>query len=275
MKSSTRPYSSFSTAKTQKLPELPPTRPGGKMTYDDIEEIKLKTQQMDQERRQLKSKTQRMKQVTKERNNSIKTVFSQTQEKQSLKTASRNTLKSLNETADSLERSLEAHKQELEDLKKSDKLQVSKELELEIQMYYLEHKRLNQKTSSLKENENNVSNILTRLQKQMKETKSNERAVCDLQDEINSLTEKYFAYSKSEMKLYSTKKLKELHDDPSKIEAIRKKIEEDIQNEKEEIEAAKKELELVAKKEERNTKFLHDLIDEQAQKIREKLNSSK
>ena len=274
MQAGTRAYSALSSIRPSKLPELPtPTGQNGKMTNDDITDIKLKTHQMEQERRQLKSRTQRMKQVTKERNNSIKSVFSQTQEKQAIKTASKNTLKSLRETAESLEKSLVMRQKELDELKKCDKLQVSKELQVEIQMYFLEHKRLQEKAKRMKEGENAVTGELQRFLRQLNSTRQNERAIPELQSEINTITERLFAYSKSEMKIFSSKKLKQLREHPERYDEIRKSIEEEIEKEKQQIEQNKQELELIQLKEERNTKFLQDIIDEQAQKINEQLNS--
>ena len=269
MKTTNRAYTSFSQTRSQHLNDLPP--PKENITQDDINDIKLKTQQMDLEKRQLRSKTQRMKSVIKERNQSLKGVENQTSDKQSIKTASKNTLKSLQETVKQLENSLAMREKELEDLQKSDKLAVSEELQIEIQMLYLEQKRLMQETQSMKENEAIIMGELNRLRRQAASTPSNEESIDELQVEIDQLTEKLFAYTKSEARQMATKKLKVIHDDPSQLEAIREQLDQDIQKEEKRIEDNRKALQRVQKKEERNIEYLQNVIDEQAQKIQEAL----
>ena len=269
MKTQNRALTSFSQTRSQHLGDLPP--PKENITQDDINDIKLKIQQMELEKRQLRSKTQRMKSVIKERNQSLRGVENQTSDKQSIKTATKNTLKSLQETVTQLENSLAMRKKELEDLQKSDKLAVSEELQIEIQMLYLEQKRLMQETQSMKENESIIMGELNRLRRQAASTQANEESIDALQIEIDELTEKLFAYTKSETRQKATKLLKVIHDDPSKLETIRQQLEEEIQKEEQKIENNKKALHRVQKKEERNIEYLQEVIDEQAQKIQEAL----
>lgn len=273
MQSSSRPKTAAS-ANISKLPELPiPKSQTGEYTVDDITDIKLKTNMMIEQRKLLGSKIQRAKQLTKERNQSIESVFSQSTEKQSIQTASPNTIKSLQETANTLEYSVNTRKQELEKLKKSDKLSQIKELQIEIQMFFLEHKRLVQRSKAMGQSEKVVSSELERIRNQSNSAKYNEDRIKDLQREIDSLTERLFAYTKSEAKLYSTKKLKQLYDNPDKVNEIKNEIQKQISAEEEQIATNQKELELIQKKEQRNVAFLHKLIDEQANRIRQKLES--
>ena len=269
MKNTNRAYTSFSQTRPQHVSDLP--SPKENITQDDINDIKLKTQQMELEKRQLRSKTNRMKSVIKDRNQSLKGVEKQTSDKQSIKTATKNTLLSLESTVKQLENSLAARKQELDELKKSDKLAVSEELQIEIQMLYLEQKRLIQESQSMKENESIIMGELNRLRRQAASTKSNEESIDRLQIEIDQLTEKLFAYGKSEMRVAATKKLKMIHDNPSVLEQVRAQLEEEISKNEKIIEDNKKALEKVQKKEERNIEYLQSVIDEQAQKIQEAL----
>ncbi|EAY23027.1 hypothetical protein TVAG_182630 [Trichomonas vaginalis G3] len=274
MQGSSRPKTAMS-SNVSKLPELPmPKSSNGEYTVDDITDIKLKTNMMIEQRKLLGSKIQRAKQLTKERNQSIESVFSQTAEKQCIQTASPNTIKSLKETADSLEYSVDVRQKELEKIKKSDKLSQIKELQVEIQLFYLEHKRLVQKQKAMAQSEKVVSSELDRIRQQSNSSRHNEERVKELQQEINGLTDRLFAYTKSEAKLYSTKKLKQLYDNPDKVNEIKQEIQKQIAAEEQQMEANQKEMAQIQKKEQRNVDFLHKIIDEQAARIRQKLENS-
>lgn len=268
----TRAKTSLTSDRASRLPDLNSPKDGcSKISQDEIYNIKLKTQQLDLERKQLKSKTAYMKSLIKDRNNQIKGVYSVSQDNRNIKTASKNQLASLEKTAESLQNSLNERKKQLDDIKKSDKLAISKELQIEIQMYYLEQKRLAQGVKTMKDKEAIIEMELNRLKKQAASTKANEACIDDLQAEIDGLTEKLFAYNKSELRNYATKQLKIIHDQPSELENIRKSIEEKIRNEEKEMRKNQRKFEKIQQKENDNIQYLQQIIDQQAQKIQEAL----
>lgn len=268
----TRAKTSLTSDRASRLPDLNSPKDGcSKISQDEIYNIKLKTQQLDLERKQLKSKTAYMKSLIKDRNNQIKGVYFVSQDNRNIKTASKNQLASLEKTAESLQNSLNERKKQLDDIKKSDKLAISKELQIEIQMYYLEQKRLAQGVKTMKDKEAIIEMELNRLKKQAASTKANEACIDDLQAEIDGLTEKLFAYNKSELRNYATKQLKIIHDQPSELENIRKSIEEKIRNEEKEMRKNQRKFEKIQQKENDNIQYLQQIIDQQAQKIQEAL----
>lgn len=268
----TRAKTSISTDRTSRLPDLnSPKDSGSRITQDKINNIKLKTQQLELERKQMKSKTAYMKALIKDRNNKIQSVYTQPNDNRNIKTASKNQLLTLEETAKSLERSLNERKKQLDEIEKSDKLAVSKELQIEIQMYYLEQKHLAQSVKTMKDKEAIIAMELNRLKRQAASAKANEDCIDDLQAEIDGLTEKLFAYNKSELRNYSTKQLKIIHDNPNELENIRKSIEEKIKNEGKEMEKNRRKCEKIQQKENDNIQYLQQIIDQQAQKIQEAL----
>ena len=275
MKSSTRVRTTISTTRSQHGTDIPsPKDRNAQITQDDINDLKLKTQQLELERRQLKSKTAHARSVIRGRNQSLNSVVNQTADKQNIKTASKNTIASLKQTVRDLESTLSNRKNELDKLLKSDKLAISEELQVEIQILYLEQKRLMQQTRSMKESEAIISGELNRLRRQAASTPSNEEAIDRLQAEIDELTEKLFMYSKNELRVAATKKLMSIHNEPEKLEEEKQKIEAEIESERQKIENNQKLLEKEQKLEEENIAYLQNVIDEQAQAIQEALDEN-
>jgi len=257
----------MSMARKDKLPNIGRTRKA--TSIDDINEIKLRTQQLELECKQIKAKTQRLRQIIKERNDSIKSVVSSTGDKQAPRFSGKTTVESLQKTAKSLENTLKARNEELESLMKSDKVAMCEELQIEIQTYFLERKRLQKQIKEMKEGESIIESELNRLKKQSMSASEHESAIDSLQGEIDQLTEKLFAYHKSEMRIKCAKMLKSLYENPSLFESIKNQVLDEIQREKDQLAENKRIIEEVQKKEERNVQYLQTVLERQAQKVRE------
>lgn len=268
-----RPATSMNRATGEaRLPEL--QRPTSKLgaqraiQQDEILELKTKIHKMEEERRLLRAKIQRMHKTIQSRNVSIRKVLSQPQKEQSIQTASQAQLQQLREEKTSLSNALDTNKQELEELKKSDKLALSDELKIEIPIFYQEKMRLDDELFETRELEKTLSFEFERIQNQIANTASNEKAVDEIQLEIDDLTEKLFAYKKSEMKLQAAKDLHKLHRNPEAFDEIKAKLEKEINDVKEEIEKNNQEIQEIQESEESNIDYLNQVIQSQIATIK-------
>ena len=268
-----RPATSFSRVPGEaRLPELqkPPSKLGATRTIqqEDILELKTKIHKMEEERRLLRAKIQRMRKTIQSRNVSIRKVLSQPQKDQSIQTASQAQLQQLREEKISLTNALDSNKQELEKLKKSDKLALADELKIEIPIFYQEKMRLDDELSEVRDLEKALSFEFERIRNQIANTSANENAVDEIQLEIDDLTEKLFAYKKSEMKLQAAKDLHKLHRNPNAFDEIKAKLEKEINDVKEEIEKNNQEIQEIQENEETNIEFLNQVIQGQIATIK-------
>jgi len=269
--------SSLTGQNANKLPGLTGKNKGksNKATIEEVNELKIKTQMMETEKRQLKAKTARMKQLLSERNNAIKQVLTQSNEKNALRTASDSTIQQLKENVVSLQNTLMARQEELYQLRTSDKLAVSEELQQELKVYYLEHQRLSKQSSAVKEGERIIENEIERLRRMITETPQNENAISLLQSEIDQLVEKITAYRKSELRFESAKLLQAVLDDPKHAETQEKLLNEELNAIFEEIENEKNEIKIIEENDQKNMTFLQDIIDDQTKKIMDILQHAK
>ena len=242
---------------------------------DDVIELKVKIHQMESEKKLLRAKIQRMKKIIQNRNNSIKKVLGQPQNKQSIQTATPSTLHQLKEEKASLKNALIRSQQELNEIKNSDKLALSDELKIEIRLFFEEKKRLDDQLASSKETENVLSQELNRLNSQIANISMNEKIVDKMQLEIDELTEKYFAYRKSEVRLSAAKDLHKLQRNPEAYDEIKEKLEKEINKTQEEIEKSNKELNYIQENEAKNLDYLNDVIQNQVDIIKECLKKMK
>ena len=264
--------SSLSLKKNDKLPELQRNKIKiQKSSPEEINEIKLKIQQMESEIRQLKAKTSRMRQLLFEKNNAIKQVFSQSNDTPNIKTTSETTISQLKNNVNSLKNTLESRKEELILLKNSDKLAISEELHLEIKEYYLEHQRLTQQVNAVKEGEKIINDEHLRLKNLISQSNQNEEIIKDLQKDIDQIIEKIIAYKKSELKIESTNLIQFIVDNPKHIEIKEKELQEEIDNIYIEIEQEKEAIKVLEENDEKFMSFLQGIIDDQSKKIQELL----
>jgi hypothetical protein len=135
-----------------------------------------------------------MQKTIRRRSASIKQVLGQPQNNASIRTASESTLQRLREERAVLRNTLEVHQQELDQLRRSDRIMVAAELKIAIPLVYAEMTRLIRQTDDVKRLEAMVRAEQDRLQAQIASIPMNEQVIDDYQFEIDDLTEKLFAY---------------------------------------------------------------------------------
>jgi chromosome segregation ATPase len=240
-------------------------------TQDEISELKLRTHELENQRRMLRAKIQRMQKVIQRRGASIKQVLTQPQKEPILRTASESTLQGLREEKIVLQNTLETHQQELEQLRHSDRVVLTEELKVAIPLVYAEMKRLTQHTEEIKHLETVMRGEYERLQGHVASIPANEKAIDDYQFEIDELTEKLFAYKKSEMKILTAEDLQKIHESPGSYDQICKKLEDEIRAFRDMIEADQREIAEIQESETRNLDYLNEIIQRQAAVIRQSL----
>ena len=257
-----------------KLPELPsPKTQNAKSLTDQIYELKLQTRQMEDEIRQIKSKTAFTKRTTKSREKQIDNVGNLNAENAQIKTATQSTLKNLRDNIVILENFLQSKKEELERIRKSDQLAHAKELEIEVRMLHLEKKRLLEKEKSRRDDEAIILGELNRLQNQTSMASEYEHNISQIQLEIDNLTDKLFAYTKSQSRINATKRMKLICDNPSMLEKVKEQSHSELIKCQNKIRRNEKMLEHIKQHEERNIAYLQEIIDQLANEIQIALSS--
>lgn len=244
-----------------------------KASQEEIIELKLKIHDMEAKKRVLRAGIARMQKTMKNRSEAIQRVMTTNQKEKSIKTASASTLQQLREEAESLKNTIESRKAELENLKLCDKLQLSEELKVEIQIYYCEQLRLQEETQEAKRTESIISNELNRIRKIIDSTQENEKSIDDLQNDIDNLTEKLFAYRKSELRIQNAKVMQDIVENTKTVDQVTSQLREDIQKIQQEIENDKVEIDQIQENEVKNLEYLQEVIDKQTKEILKFINS--
>jgi hypothetical protein len=188
-------------------------------------------------------------------------------EEQSIRTATESTIQQLREEKIVLEHTLEAHTQELIELQSGDKVALTKELKVESPLVFAEMQRMKQQVADSQRLESVLKSEVERLQAQIAATAANERAIDSYQLEIDNLTEKLFAYKKSEMKILTAKDLQTLHENPSSYDEIKKKLEDEIRQVQSLAEADRGEIPTIQESEAQNLTYLNKVIQDQCDLI--------
>lgn len=272
-----RAQTSVSKRKETKLPGLSKPRSFNKATLEEIQRIKLLTQQMELEKRQLRSKTSRMKQILHDRNTAINQVLSEGNENAKIKTASGTTISQLKANLQTLKNTLTSRQQELENLRKNDKLAVSDELQVELQMYYLEHKRLKIQSKAVKEGETVITTELDRLKYEIGQRKAHQNAIASLQEDLSSLIDKLVAYRKSALRIEAAELSLYLNKNPKHIDSKEKQLNNEINQIVEETDKIREETNKIHEEDQNTYEELRKVIDEQRDLIAQavsKLNRS-
>lgn len=240
-------------------------------TQADVRDLKLKIQKMNANKIQMKSKTTRMKQILQDRNNAIDQVFKESNENKKLQTASDSTLNQLRINIKGLENTLATRQEDLRDILFSDRFAVSDELQQEVKIYYLEHKRLLTQSKAVKEGEKIVGDELDRVRNEMSERFLNIKAIESLQKSVKDIVSKVVAYKKSEIKLQNDALATYLVRNPKHAESKEKQLNIEINQIYEDIENIEKETKEAEDREQEMINSLQQIIDVEAAKINEQL----
>ena len=264
-----RPKSSAN--KTSSLPGLNRSKPK-KTVAEELRDLKLKIQQMQQEKVQLKSRTTRMRQTLADRNKAIDNVFKeQVTEKQKIQTASESTLAQLKESVASLENTLKSRQEELKRLTQTDRLAQSDELKEEVKVMYLEHQRLLKQNKAVKEGEGIVGAELSRVKNELNERRVNKQGIANLQNDLSDIVDKIVSYKKSGIKIETDELAKYLAENPKKAETKEKELNEELDCLENEIDKLHNEISEAEDNEEDMINKLQNVIDEQSTKISEQI----
>lgn len=254
------------------LPNISRPKSGASaVKMSDVQKLKLKIQKMDLDKRQMKSKTQRMRQILQERNAEIALVFKEANEKNSLKTASKETLEQLRKNATSLENTLEARKKDLHDILYNDKIALSDELQQEIKIYYLEHERLKKQSKAVADGEKIVKTELQRLQRELSEKSLNFKAIQNLESDFRTVVDKIVSYKSSELRIRNDNLAIYLSQHPNKLKSSEKEVQQEIEQTREEIKTLKDEIAQIEDEENQMVKELEKAMKQQRKRIREQI----
>ncbi|EAX98283.1 hypothetical protein TVAG_018190 [Trichomonas vaginalis G3] len=237
----------------------------------DVQKLKLKIQKMDLDKRQMRSKTQRMKQILQERNAEIDLVFKEVNEKNSIKTASKETIAQLKKNVSSLENTLEARKKDLQDIMFNDRLALSDELQQEIKIYYLEHERLKKQSKAVADGEGIVKSELERLQRELSEKSLNYKAIQNLEGDFRTVVDKIVSYKSSELRIRNDNLANFLASHPNKLNSKEKEVQQEIDQTREEINTLKEETSKIEESEDQMIKEFEEIITQQKQRIKEQI----
>lgn len=233
----------------------------------DINEIKIKLVQMEEEIRQMKAKTARMKQVVSDRNASIKQALNTKNERQVLTTASDSTIRQLEMNVESVRNALEARSIELDKLRGSDNLYVSEEYQIEIKVFYLEYQRLLEQNKAVQESLRIIENELEKLHQQIINSDKHQKNIQTVQSDIDTIIDKILAYKKSEFKINRTTLYQEIGGIKANIPIKEKQLQEEIESLKIDIENEKEKLDTIRENDEKNMEFLQGIIEDQIRQI--------
>lgn len=236
---------------------------------DEINNLKLQTSKMQTESRVLRSKTTRLNQVLRDRNNQIKSALTKPIENQNIVTATDSAISMLEENIEALQHTLDARENELEELRNNDKLAVSDELQVEVLEYCCEFERLKQQVAIVHDGETVVQGELDRLSRFLSYVPINEKAISDMQFEIDQLADKLSAYRLGEMRLDAQNDVQNLIKQPELYPSLKEKLEKEVKKIQEAKAQVEEDIKTILENDEKNREYLQKIIDDQAIKITE------
>jgi hypothetical protein len=257
------------------LPDLqkpPPSGADAAASLDEISALRLETSRMDVECRQVRSKTTRMKQITRDRDFAIKRALTISKYRdQNIKTASETTLSQLHQNIVTLQNTLQSRHEELEAIRACDRLAVSDELKIEVLDYFCEFNRLRQHASAIREGEAVIACEMSRLRRQITQTKATEKKIAEVQAQIDELVDKLTAYRLGQERIELNAAAEQLLHNPHLFLAKKRDLEKDLRDLADASEAAQADLKRIAEDHQHTRRHLQSIIDEQTEKIKQAL----
>ena len=254
-----------------RLPELSKAQPvqmNKEAVMDEINALRLQVTKMDAERVRIKSKKARTKQIVHDRQAQIKKAMAVSDNEQvTIKTASDSTLSQLRRNISSLENTLEVRENELDALRKNDRLAKSDELQVEVLEYYLEMERLQKQLVAVHDAVDVIDSEKGRLNKQIADGQVFDKHISECQKQIGQLADKIVAYRQGQQRIETNLAVEKVNEKPSTYNSERKAIEREIEEIKQMKEAVKEEIEVALENDKKNKEYLQKIIDDQAEKI--------
>lgn len=255
------------------------SRPGASTASKDeikpaqVYELKLKTQQIQQQTRQMRTQLSRAQDKIVAQTNAINKTFEQNSDSSNVVSNHANTVPQLQRSVESAQNTLDELKKEIEQAKKDDKTFVVRELQEEDKIIYCEYTRLNQ----LIEEGNSQAQMLSNARENaeyrcsQKNFQNLRAQIGELQDSINSLRDKTNAYKSKTAKIEAGIRFNDETAQKKSVNQIKKEYNEKMQKINEDIENLDKQLGTEKENHSKQVAELQEIIDQMRQKIVNKL----
>jgi hypothetical protein len=240
------------------------------VTNGEINELKMQIHEIEAQTKMFHSKVQRMKRLVKVHGGQPRKLAQNPQytAQGHSRSGQDALLRQLGEEKSMLQSTVAVSEKKLADLKKSDKYSLTRELRVEIPLVYADVQRLKEDTAELKKIESELRADLKGCRMRAASKAKNEQAIDEIQLKIDDLTEKLFAYKKSEMKIKTASELQKLKRRPSSYDRLLGRVENEVSQLKAYIRAERKELERIEDSEGAQMDYLSRVIEEQEETVR-------
>ena len=234
----------------------------------DVYELKLRTQQILQKSRQLRTQVNRLNDKISSHTNAINRTFEK-QSDQPISGSHKNTVNQLSRSVTAAENTLSNLRKEIDRVRYDDKTFLVSELREEVKLAYCENQRLSKELQDRSAEASNTEKLLSEASKKASNQNINEvkRDIRDLQNAIKQLREKSIAYRTKKGKLQVER---QINDNINK-KVDQRRIAEDANQQQEEktqlINENAEELKNSKKEFEEKYAELQDIYEMQRQKI--------
>ena len=239
----------------------------------DIESLKIQTQKYDHQKTLIRTKISRMRRIISSRDASIKKVFNQTRDTQSLKTASNSMIAMMKTNLDKLISQKNVLLRELDEYKNSDNFWISNELQIEDKLLFEDQARLQDILDHELAIEQELRNEIQKALTSISEIRYVESETYEFKQSINELLNKCETYDRGIAKTKNAVTLHKIHDkklsNENAVNEIQKEIS-DLQMKINVEKLAKKQTDDALNK---AIEKLSDIYDEAVAKILKALNS--
>lgn len=240
-----------------------------------VYELKLKTQQIQQQTRQMRTQLSRAQDKIVAQTNAINKTFEQQSDASSIVTNHANTVPQLQRSVESAQNTLAELKQDIEQAKRDDKTFFVRELQEEVKIIYCEFSRLNQQIEDGNEEAQKLSQARENAEYRCSQKNyQNLRAqIAELQDSINSLRDKTNAYKSKTAKIEAGNRFNDETAQKKTPQQIKKEYEEKNKKINDDITNLDKQLAEEKDEHAKQIAELEQIIEQMRQKIVDKLNN--
>ena len=245
----------------RKKPQIPGS-------IEDLSTLKLKITETEQKIRQIKAKTARMNQEIRDKKSAVSKALSKKNDSRSIKTASDSTLENLSQSLQVLRNTYEARKEELKRIKKDDSLYLSQELEFELQMYYLENKRLHGQVAAAKNGSEIVKQQIQIKLREIENYNKTKKNIDQFKSKIKSNVDELLKYQKSEVKMWKYQISQNLNETAQNEKDTIKMLEVELDDLQKEIDEGEKRMQELDSQDQSFMEELQKIIEDQTEKIK-------
>ncbi|OHT09226.1 hypothetical protein TRFO_21966 [Tritrichomonas foetus] len=214
-------------SRTHQVPSTLP-RNQQQVEFREIEALKIQAQNLDHQRTLLRTKTSRMRRIISDRDASIKRVFTQTKDTQSLKTATNSMILLMKKNYDTLNAQKKKLLQELNSFKNCDNFWMSNELEIEDRILYEDQERLKEILEREKVIEQDMKSEVDSSLLFLAEVGETEEEIIELASSISDLQKKCDTYERGISKTKNINLLIKIQDKKLTVESAVNSIKQEI-----------------------------------------------